>query len=32
MIVLGQVTDTSVVGILPRGFLPAAVTALCLMV
>jgi C4-dicarboxylate transporter DctM subunit len=32
MIVLGQVTDTSVVGIFLGGFLPAAVTALCLMV
>jgi C4-dicarboxylate transporter DctM subunit len=31
MIVLGQVTDTSVVGIFLGGFLPAAVTALCLM-
>jgi C4-dicarboxylate transporter DctM subunit len=30
--VLGQVTDTSVVGIFLGGFLPAAVTALCLMV
>jgi C4-dicarboxylate transporter, DctM subunit len=32
MIVLGQVTDTSVVGIFLGGFLPAAVTAVCLMV
>jgi C4-dicarboxylate transporter, DctM subunit len=32
MIVLGQVTDTSVVGIFLAGFLPAAVTAACLMV
>jgi C4-dicarboxylate transporter DctM subunit len=32
MIVLGQVTDTSVVGIFLGGFLPAAVTALCLAV
>ena len=32
MIVLGQVTDTSVVGIFLGGFLPAAVTALCLTV
>ena len=32
MIVLGQVTDTSVVGIFLGGFLPAAVTAICLMV
>ena len=31
MIVLGQVTDTSVVGIFLGGFLPAAVTAICLM-
>jgi tripartite ATP-independent transporter DctM subunit len=31
MIVLGQVTDTSVVGIFLGGFLPAAVTGLCLM-
>ena len=31
MIVLGQVTDTSVVGIFLAGFLPAAVTAACLM-
>lgn len=31
MIVLGQVTDTSVVGIFLGGFFPAAVTALCLM-
>src|SRR5207247_178013 len=31
MIVLGQVTDTSVVGIFLGGFIPAAVTALCLM-
>src|SRR2546422_10150616 len=31
MIVLGQVTDTSVVGIFLGGFLPAAVTAVCLM-
>ncbi len=30
MIVLGQITDTSVVGIFLGGFLPAAVTALCL--
>src|SRR5436305_952662 len=32
MIVLGQVTDTSVVGIFLGGFLPAAVTAACLTV
>jgi C4-dicarboxylate transporter, DctM subunit len=32
MIVLGQITDTSVVGIFLGGFIPAAVTALCLMV
>ena len=32
MIVLGQVTDTSVVAIFLAGFLPAAVTAACLMV
>jgi C4-dicarboxylate transporter DctM subunit len=32
MIVLGQVTDTSVVAIFLGGFIPAAVTALCLMV
>jgi len=31
MIVLGQITDTSVVGIFLGGFIPAAVTALCLM-
>ncbi|HEU5320489.1 MAG TPA: TRAP transporter large permease subunit, partial [Methylomirabilota bacterium] len=31
MIVLGQVTDTSVVAIFLGGFLPAAVTGLCLM-
>jgi C4-dicarboxylate transporter DctM subunit len=31
MIVLAQVTDTSVVGIFLGGFLPAAVTAACLM-
>src|SRR5881409_3711578 len=31
MIVLGQVTDTSVVGIFLAGFIPAAVTALCLL-
>jgi len=31
MIVLGTVTDTSVVGIFLGGFIPAAVTALCLM-
>jgi tripartite ATP-independent transporter DctM subunit len=31
MIVLGQVTDTSVVAIFLGGFLPAAVTAACLM-
>ena len=30
MIVLGTVTDTSVVGIFLGGFIPAAVTALCL--
>jgi len=32
MIVLGQITDTSVVGIFLVGFIPAAVTALCLFV
>jgi C4-dicarboxylate transporter, DctM subunit len=32
MIVLGQVTDTSVVAIFLGGFIPAAVTAACLMV
>src|SRR5215470_17364171 len=32
MIVLGQVTDTSVVAIFLGGFIPAAVTAVCLMV
>src|SRR5258705_11573781 len=32
MIVLGQVTDTSVVAIFLAGFIPAAVTAACLMV
>jgi C4-dicarboxylate transporter DctM subunit len=32
MIVLGQITDTSVVGIFLGGFIPAAVTAACLMV
>src|SRR6185369_11122444 len=32
MIVLGQITDTSVVGIFLGGFIPAAVSALCLMV
>src|SRR5687768_7743962 len=32
MIVLGQITDTSVVGIFLGGFIPAAVTAICLMV
>src|SRR4029453_18027126 len=32
MIVLGTVTDTSVVGIFLGGFIPAAVTALCLAV
>ena len=32
MIVLGQVTDTSVVGIFLGGFIPAAVTAACLTV
>src|SRR5947209_7900314 len=32
MIVLGQITDTSVVGIFLAGFIPAAVTALCLFV
>jgi len=32
MIVLGQVTDTSVVALFLAGFLPAAVTAACLMV
>jgi C4-dicarboxylate transporter DctM subunit len=31
MIVLGQITDTSVVGIFLGGFLPAGVTMLCLM-
>jgi len=31
MIVLGQITDTSVVGIFLGGFIPAAVTAACLM-
>jgi C4-dicarboxylate transporter DctM subunit len=31
MIVLGQITDTSVVGIFLGGFIPAAVTAVCLM-
>src|SRR5678815_2321879 len=31
MIVLGQVTDTSVVAIFLAGFLPAAVTAACLV-
>ena len=31
MIVLGQITDTSVVGIFLGGFIPAAVSALCLM-
>jgi C4-dicarboxylate transporter DctM subunit len=31
MIVLGQVTDTSVVAIFLGGFIPAAVTAACLM-
>jgi C4-dicarboxylate transporter DctM subunit len=31
MIVLGQITDTSVVGIFLGGFLPAAVTMACLM-
>jgi C4-dicarboxylate transporter DctM subunit len=31
MIVLGQVTDTSVVAIFLGGFLPAAVTAVCLV-
>jgi tripartite ATP-independent transporter DctM subunit len=31
MIVLGQVTDTSVVAIFLGGFLPAAVTAICLV-
>ena len=31
MIVLGQITDTSVVGIFLAGFLPAAVTMACLM-
>src|SRR5436190_17777445 len=31
MIVLAQITDTSVVGIFLGGFIPAAVTALCLM-
>src|SRR6266540_2966817 len=32
MIVLAQITDTSVVGIFLGGFIPAAVTAACLMV
>ena len=32
MIVLGQITDTSVVGIFLGGFIPAAVTAGCLMI
>src|SRR5207247_845645 len=32
MILLGQITDTSVVGIFLAGFIPAAVTALCLFV
>jgi C4-dicarboxylate transporter DctM subunit len=32
MIVLGQLTDTSVVGIFLAGFIPAAITALCLVV
>src|SRR6266850_667058 len=32
MIVLGQIMDTSVVAIFLGGFIPAAVTALCLMV
>src|ERR687887_1433878 len=32
MIVLGTVTDTSVVGIFLGGFIPAAVTAVCLMI
>jgi C4-dicarboxylate transporter DctM subunit len=31
MIVLGQITDTSVVGIFLGGFIPAAVSAVCLM-
>src|SRR5438552_1233470 len=31
-LVLGQITDTSVVGIFLAGFIPAAVTALCLFV
>jgi tripartite ATP-independent transporter DctM subunit len=31
MIVLGQITDTSVVGLFLAGFIPAAVTAACLM-
>src|SRR5688572_10918715 len=31
MIVLGQITDTSVVGIFLGGFIPAAVSAICLM-
>ncbi len=31
MIVLGQITDTSVVGLFLGGFIPAAVTASCLM-
>ncbi|MDP2702056.1 MAG: TRAP transporter large permease subunit, partial [Candidatus Rokubacteria bacterium] len=31
MIVLAQITDTSVVGIFLGGFIPAAVTAACLM-
>jgi C4-dicarboxylate transporter DctM subunit len=32
MIVLGQIMDTSVVAIFLAGFIPAAVTALCLMI
>src|SRR5258705_3836627 len=32
MIVLGQIMDTSVVAIFLGGFIPAAVTAACLMV
>jgi C4-dicarboxylate transporter DctM subunit len=32
MIVLGQITDTSVVAIFLGGFIPAAVTAACLMI
>jgi tripartite ATP-independent transporter DctM subunit len=32
MIVLGQITDTSVVAIFLGGFIPAAVTATCLMI